>query len=232
MIKAIIFDLDNTLVNFWKMKTMSMEAATFAMRDAGLRMPKEKVNKIFEDIYHEFGTEYDLVFQEFLKKSMGKIDWKILANAIVGYRKMQSSHLEPYPGVMSTLIKLKEQGIKLGIASDAPRLRGWLRLVTMRLDPFFDAIVFFEDTKKLKPDREPFMKALRQMGIGPKDAMMVGDHFERDIVGAKKLGMLSCHAKYGHIEGWSGKLVKGCEPDYEISYIDQLLKIVEKENSR
>ncbi len=232
MIKAIIFDLDNTLVNFWKMKTMSMEAATFAMKDAGLRMPKDKINRIFEEIYHESGTEYDFVFQEFLKKSTGKIDWKILANAIVGYRKMQNSHLEPYPGVMSTLIKLKERGIKLGIVSDAPRLRGWLRLVTMRLDPFFDAIVFFDDTGKLKPNREPFMKALKQMNIGPKDALMVGDHFERDIVGAKRLGMRACHAKYGHIEGWSGKLVKGCEPDFEISYIDRLLRIVEKENSR
>ena len=43
MTKAIIFDLDNTLIDFVKMKRMSIEAAASAMIDAGLEQKKNKI---------------------------------------------------------------------------------------------------------------------------------------------------------------------------------------------
>jgi putative hydrolase of the HAD superfamily len=226
MIKAVIFDQDNTLVNFWQLRKMSREAAMTAMNDAGLVLSIKDADKVLTELEKQYGTEYGELFQKFLQRVMGRIDWKILANAVTAYRKMRYSFLEPYPRVMDTLIKLKANGIKLAIVSDAPRMRGWMRLVAMNLEPFFDAVVFLDDTGKSKPHKDPFMMALRKLKVKPEEAMMVGDHLQRDIVGAQKLGMKACHAKYGFIEGWSGKVVKGHKPDYEINSIEEVLKIV------
>ncbi|RME54666.1 TIGR02253 family HAD-type hydrolase [Candidatus Woesearchaeota archaeon] len=224
--KAVIFDLDNTLVDFSKLREMSRKAAMDAMRDAGLKISIKKADQILTRLEMKYGTEYGELFQLFLKEVMGKIDWKILANAINAYRKMRSSFLEPYPGVVSTLIKLKQMNLKLAIVSDAPRLRGWLRLAAMNLEPFFDVVVFHDDTGVLKPNKKTFMKALNKMKVKPEECLMVGDHYQRDMVGAKKIGMKTCHARYGYIPGWSGNVVKNFKPDYVIDSIEELLEIL------
>jgi len=226
MIKAVIFDLDNTLVNFWKLRNMSREAAMNAMKDAGLRISMKKADEILTELEMKYGTEYGALFQKFLKNVMGKVDWKILANAINAYRKMRSSFLEPYPHVVSTLVRLREEKIKLAIVSDAPRLRGWLRLTAMKLEPFFDVVVFHDDTGKYKPHKTTFMRALAKLKVKPCECLMVGDHLQRDMMGAKRLGMETCHAKYGFIPEWSGKVVGGFKPDHSIDSVEELLKVV------
>src|SRR3989338_4128680 len=107
MIKGIIFDLDNTLIDFLKMKRMSCEAAITSMIDAGLEIDKEKALSVLFKIYDKFGMEDPKVFQKFLERMLGDIDYKILASGIVAYRKVRSGFLEPYPHVIDTLLKLK-----------------------------------------------------------------------------------------------------------------------------
>ncbi len=54
MIKAVIFDIDNTLMDFMRMKRASVDAAVDAMLDAGLPMKKEKMyESIFETYWKE-----------------------------------------------------------------------------------------------------------------------------------------------------------------------------------
>ena len=66
MIKAVIFDLDNTLLDFMKMKRAAVEAAAEAMIDAGLKMvPDELRRKIF-DVYDREGIEDQKVFNKLL----------------------------------------------------------------------------------------------------------------------------------------------------------------------
>ena len=151
MTKAIIFDLDNTLLDFMKMKHISIEAAASAMIDAGLEHSKDKIVKTLFGLYDKYGFEDQTIFQKYLQQEEGKIDYRILANAINAYRRVRSGFLEPFPHVMGTLIKLKEKGIRLAIVSDAPKMKAWIRLTAMKIDNFFDIIVTFEDTKQLKP---------------------------------------------------------------------------------
>ncbi len=67
MIKAVVFDLDNTLVDFMKMKQRAIEEAIPAMIDAGLEITPEESLKIIDEIYKEQGIEYQQVFDEFLQ---------------------------------------------------------------------------------------------------------------------------------------------------------------------
>ncbi len=188
-----------------------------------LKIKKEEGMKILFHLYDEYGIEYKKIFQEFLKRTIGKIDWKILANGIVAYRRVKTGLLTPYPHVHSTLLQLKMKGIRLGIVTDAPRMRAWLRLAGMNLTDFFEVVVTHDDTGEKKPHALPFETALKELNIQPKDAIMVGDWIERDIEGAKKLGMKTCFARYGAV---GSQREKDSGADFEIDDIQELLKLV------
>ena len=82
MIKAVVFDLDNTLMDFMKMKKRAIEEAIPAMVDAGLEITPEVANRIIDEIYKEQGIEYQQVFDEFLNRVLKKVDYKILSAGI------------------------------------------------------------------------------------------------------------------------------------------------------
>ncbi len=226
MIKAVLFDLDNTLIDFMRMKRASVDAALNAMLGSGLKLDKETASRKLYEIYSRLGIEHQTVFQKFLRKVTGKIDYRMLATAIVAYRKAQIGVLEPYSMVVPTLIRLRELGLKLAIVSDAPRLRAWIRLVELKLSDFFDVVVTFDDTGKYKPHRAPFEAALKQLKLAPSECLMVGDWPERDIKGAKLLGIKTAFAKYGAVKGITIKA------DYELDSIEDVLGIVRKESAR
>ncbi len=223
MIRGVVFDLDNTLVDFVKMKDAAIDAAIDAMIDAGLKMDKKDAKEKIFTIYEEEGIEYQQVFDKFLENVIGKIDYKMHAAAIVGYRKLREANLVLYPHVNLTLMELLKRGLKLAVVSDAPRLQAWLRLCQLNLHHIFDVVVTFDDTGKRKPDPEPFQKVLLLLKIRPEEAIMVGDWAERDIVGAKLIGMKTVFARYGDTFG----TVKS-DADYEINDMLELLPIIDQ----
>ncbi len=222
MIKAVIFDLDNTLVDFMAMKEAAIEAAVLAMIDAGLKMSKERSKKVIYEIYEEEGIEDQKVFDKFLTKEFGIIDYRIHAAGIIGYRRAREAALVLYPHVQLALMELIKRGLKLAVVSDAPRLQAWLRLCQLNLHHLFDIVITFEDTNKKKPDPEPFEKALQQLQVKAEEAIMVGDWAERDIVGAKLLGMKTIFARYGNRFG-----TVNSGADYEIDDVMQILDVVD-----
>uniref|UniRef100_A0A7C4TCK4 HAD family hydrolase n=1 Tax=candidate division WOR-3 bacterium TaxID=2052148 RepID=A0A7C4TCK4_UNCW3 len=222
MIKSVIFDLDNTLVDFMAMKEAAVEAAVVAMIDAGLKMKKELAKEKIFEIYKEVGIEDQTVFDRFLTREFGRIDYRIHAAGIVGYRRAREAALVLYPHVNYTLTELIKRGLKLGVVSDAPRLQAWLRLCQLNLHHIFDEVVTFEDTYKRKPDAAPFRTILERLNVQPEEALMVGDWAERDIIGAKLIGMKTVFARYGDTFG-----TKNSGADYEIDDIIQLLEIVD-----
>jgi len=219
MIKAIIFDLDNTLIDFMRMKRLSCEAAMDAMISAGLKIDKKKGLRIMFQLYSEYGFEYQKIFQVFLKKVLERIDYAIMASGIVAYRRVKEGLLYPYPDVVPTLNKLKKK-YKLAILSDAPKIQAWIRLAAMQIQDKFDIVVTFDETKAKKPSKKPFLYALKKLRLKPEECVMVGDSLKRDIAPAKKLGFKTAFAKYGE-----DKEKAKVKPDYIINNIQEILKI-------
>ncbi len=225
MIKAVIFDLDNTLVDFMRMKRLSIEAALTAMIDAGLEMDLATASAAIDNIYKEQGIEYQQVFDLFLTKQLGRIDHKILSSGIVAYRKAREANLIPYPHVYSSLNQLLKMGIKLGILSDAPSKEAWLRLAYLNFHHIFDEVVTFDETGERKPSPVPFKAILKKLGVEANEAIMVGDWAERDIVGAANLGIKTAFAKYGDTFNTPFH-----NADYELGDFSEIIDIILKEN--
>jgi putative hydrolase of the HAD superfamily len=220
MIKAITFDLDMTLQDFIKFKAEGTKSAAKAMINAGLNIPFAQLNKELFDFYLT-DIEGDKVFENFLK-SKGIKSEKILAAGINAYIQAKLLHLKAYPGVKATLKKLTNKGIKLGVITDAPRIKAYQRLDLIDLTNYFDFLVGFEDTNKQKPSPLPFKKALEKLNLKPEEVLHVGDWPERDIAGAKSIGMKTCLANYSYKLHKLGKYV---EPDYTIDKFEQIMNI-------
>ncbi len=221
MIHAVVFDLDNTLVDFMLMKRNAVEAGIRSMIDAGLRRSFDEINALIAQVYKEQGIEYQRVFNQVLEELTGEVDHKILAAGIVGYRKAREANLVPYAHVHMTLFTLARMGLKLGVVSDAPKLEAWLRLCSLNLHHIFDAVVTFEDTGVRKPDAAPFKLLLGKMRVAPGDAIMVGDWEERDILGARNIGMQTAFARYGDTFNTGASAA-----DFDLADISELISIV------
>ena len=76
MFKAIIFDIDNTLLDFIKMKDIAINAAIHGMIEAGMEInPDVSYTEMFE-IYEKKGYEYQEIFDDFINKKLGKVNYK------------------------------------------------------------------------------------------------------------------------------------------------------------
>jgi putative hydrolase of the HAD superfamily len=204
MIKAVVFDLDNTLVDFMAMKRQAVDAAVEAMMDAGLALTFDQVKgRIDED-------------------TIGYVDHRIISAGIIAYRRAREAALKPYPHVTATLMQLNRRGLKLGILSDAPSREAWLRLCFINFHHFFNDVVTFDDTGERKPSPKPFKEILKRLEVEPDHAIMVGDWAERDLLGAKSVGMRTAFAKYGDSFGDQDM----SNADYVLEDIKQLLDIV------
>ena len=225
-IKGVIFELDNTLLDFMKMKEVAVKSAIRGMIEAGLEADERESFKDIISIYEEFGWENQKVFDVFLNKSIGYVDNKFLAAGIVAYRRSREANLLAYPNVNRTLVNLTKLGIKLAVVSDAPSREAWMRIYYLNLYHFFDAVITFDDSGERKPSSKPFEMALKILNLEPQDSLMIGDWPERDVVGAKQIGMRTAFAVYGDTFG-----TKDSGADWDIKDISEIISIIKKINN-
>jgi len=218
MFHAIIFDLDDTLIDFRERKKVLITVSVKAMIKAGLKEKFDVLHKEFTKFYWETGIEDQNIFEKFFMQKYGKVDYRIMAHAIIAYRRANIPLLKPYPDVINVLKKLKKKGIKLAILSDAPRVNAHIRLVEVGLDKIIDTVVTFDDVGEIKPSPKGFKMVLDRLKVDAKDCLMVGDNPSRDVIGAQRIGIKTCLAQYSCNED--------VVVDYRIKNIRELLEIV------
>lgn len=221
MIRAVIFDLDNTLLDFIKMKEKAISAAVDSMMEAGLEVDaREAYNEIMQ-LYRNKGWENQEVFNDYLTRKTGKVDYKYLAAGIVAYRRAREASLMLYPNVQRALISLAKMGVKLAVVSDAPSREAWLRIYYLNLHHLFDLVLTFDDIGSRKPSPRGFRMVLQKLELEPEEVLMVGDWPERDMVGASKLGIRTIYARYGD----TGRSKKS-GADWDVDNVYEIVRIV------
>jgi len=231
-IEAVIFDLDNTLTDFMLAKETSIRAAAEAMVDAGLPLGAAEATERIFAIYKDRGIEHQRVFNLFLTETMGGVEDRILAAAVVAYRRARDGSLVLYPHAKLVLNRLLKDGYKLAVVSDAPRFEAWLRLVYLGLQHTFDLVLTYDDTGHRKPAPEPFRMALAGLDVEPGRAVVIGDWKERDIVGGRAAGLHTIYARYGDkYSKYADKAANDeTEPDFVVDDLLQLLHVLDRLN--
>lgn len=126
-----------------------------------------------------------------------------------------------YPNVPDVLSALVDEGYKLGvIANQSPGTKQ--RLENWGILQYFDIVLASAEEGVAKPDPEIFRKALSEAKCPPKQAVMVGDRLDNDIVPAKQIGMKTVWVKQGFARYGSPKNLFE-KADYTINNITELI---------
>lgn len=211
-ITTILFDLDGTLID-----TNELIISTF-MHTLDKYYPGKYQR---EDVYPFMGPS--------LMDTFSGIDPDRVDEMILEYRTYNLANhdllVKEFVGVKDTVHTLKERGYKLGIVTTKLHdvvLKG-LRL--MDLEPYFEAVVALDHVEKEKPDPEPVLKALEQLGAKPEEAIMVGDNYH-DILAGKNAGTKTAGV------AWSMKgrdYLANFEPDFMLESMADILAILGEE---
>lgn len=127
-----------------------------------------------------------------------------------------------YKETLPVFSYLKKKGYKLGLLTDSDKLKGFKKKrISALFNPrkWFNLVVIAgEDTKNIKPDKEPFFLILKKLQLKPRQCAFVGDDPYRDILGAKKMGMAAILIKRRNSK------IK-TKPDHTIHSLIELKKI-------
>lgn len=192
-VKALLFDMDNTLFDLVAAK---LEACRVITEEIGAGSPECLFSYFLRRIK---GFEDPENIRDFMVDT-GTYSDDAFAWSVAVYRDVKLSHIEPYPGVSDTLSELKRREYPLVLVTDAHHRDALPRLEKTGLKKQFSHIITHDMTWKKKPSHIPFLYALRSVGIPPRDAetaMFIGDSPGRDIAPARQIGMYTVYARYG-----------------------------------
>jgi pyrophosphatase PpaX len=213
LIKAVLFDLDGTLINTNKLILESFKHAF--KTQLNMEMEEEKIVRFFGEPLVKSMNSVDPVNVEGLLtsfKSFNEINHDILA--------------EHYEGTTEAVKALKERGIKLGIVTSKRKPMTERSLKLIKVYDEMDVIITPEDTDKHKPDGTPALLACERLGVLPEEALMVGDSIY-DVQCGKNAGNSTCIVTYS---SFSIEELMSYKPDYVIDNLMELVNIIESEN--
>lgn len=221
-LKAVFFDIDNTLYNTGLLAESSRKNAVKAMIEAGLAIDEEKGYQELMSIVKRHGPNYDHHYDVLVKKYMGKKSPRIVAAGMIAYHTTKIGYLVPYPETIPSLLTLKQRGYKLGVISNGIPTKQWEKLIRLGLQHFFDIVEISTETVK-KPNPKIFRRAINRLKCKPEETLMVGDSLMEDIYGANRVGMTTVQVVNENSGAPKNKLE---EPDYAVFGLGDILKIV------
>lgn len=101
------------------------------------------------------------------------------------YTRHHENELLLYDGIFELLVALKEQDVKLAVATNAYRVSTIESLTHLRIFGLFDAIACFDDVARGKPYPDMLFKILETLDLSPNEALFIGDG-SRDKMAAQK----------------------------------------------
>jgi putative hydrolase of the HAD superfamily len=189
-IKAVIFDMDNTLFDFVEAKIKACKAVVEYL---GLKDENELL-RYFLRFRHGFESKKNIA--DYLKDKEIYSD-ELYEDCCRIYDEVKIDNVKVYKGIFDVLEGLKKAGFKLAVVTDAENGDAMHRLHKTGLVDYFDVIISADMTGKRKPDPDSIALALEKLDVKPEEAVIVGDSLRRDIEAGKKLGMLTVYAAYG-----------------------------------
>jgi len=225
-IKAIFFDIDDTLFPSTEFAALARRNAVRAMIEAGMKADSEKALVKLGAIVKKKGSNYDRHLNDLADYFGHKNDYKVIAAGIAAYHNTKGS-IMPFPEVPRTLLSLRDRGFLIYAATKGNALKQWDKLIRLGLHLIFHD-VFVSEELGVEKSPEFYSKILKRLKLSPSETVMVGDRLDKDIVASKEAGMFAVRVLKGkYAKEKQGKLV-GVRADCEIRDLNELLSILDK----
>ncbi len=207
-IRAIVFDLDNTLL---KSKIGAKQGLLVAAKLISNELKKKGYSYGYTRLFRMLqGIDREMLgwkqrynrdhWWKTLIKQLGlkRLDTSWIHKTTLRYWETYAGNSPPFVDAESTLKRLKSLGLRLGMVSDSDGTPGMKmkRIGRQRFHKIFSAIVVAgEDTPRVKPGHEAFRLIAEKLGVRPEKCVYVGDNPRTDIRGAKAVGMTTVIVK-------------------------------------
>jgi putative hydrolase of the HAD superfamily len=216
MIRAILFDADNTL---YHTKAVAAEADK-----AAIEVIAADAGKTVDEVYELF-----LATVETVKRSTNpeertrRYSYTVLAQQL-GVSDVETAHgvfvqtlmnsIELVKGVWDFLEQVQDK--KLAVFTEDSKELAIGKLHRLGILDRFAAVITSDDVGVMKPSPEYFEKAVTALGVQPADCLVIGDDFEKDLKDAKEAGAKVtlingkdgqadfCFTEYSELNGWLG----------------------------
>jgi 2-phosphoglycolate phosphatase len=217
-LKAVIFDLDGTLVDTADefvpvVQTLRAEHGRDAMDPQRIRASVSNGARALVSL----GLDMSEDAPEFESQRLRLLEL---------YSDVLGSLAKPYPGIESLLRELEQRGVAWGISTNKPRQYTEPLLQRLAIQPQPGSVVCPDDVAERKPHPESLHLNCRELGCSPQEAIYVGDHL-RDIEAGRRAGMYTIAAAYGYIEpgddpnGWGADACVQCSTELLSFILDQ-----------
>lgn len=207
---VVLLDLDGTVADSDEMIVQSMNTL-YDLYRKGIKTPREKIYyfsgpPIRETLKNEFpDMDVEFMFNEFVRVSWDNYDKYVIT----------------FPGVIETLTKLKEEGIKLGIVTTKARPSSIHCLDILKLNGLIDYLVTSDDVKEIKPNPEGIYQSMEHFSIlNKKKVLYIGDN-KSDYLTGRNAGVDVALVTWGH-----RTINRELTPDYWLDEFKQLEEIV------
>lgn len=205
--RAVLVDVGDTLVHLDRPRDevfqTNLEALHNYLTSQSIKFDAEKFNDIFIHIFNDATHQADLSnieipMEEIISKSLRKSGMSALEvdlprKAMIEFYTPEVEAWQLYSDTVETLTELSKEYV-MGVISNT-KSDWFVRAILRRrgLDRFFNTVVTSAALKIRKPRQEIFTRALADLGVGPSEAVFMGDSIQADVRGAKNMGMYSIH---------------------------------------
>ena len=207
MIKAVIYDLDDTLYDFHRGNALAMDRLCQEARKR-FGIPAEEYRKVYTDSYREICGQMKEEIQSLNPEEvdLGMAHDRMLRIACTQekyhlplfphvlelydiYWETLLADMEPEENIAIAMSELKSRGIRIGIGTNMTARIQYRKLQMLGLGQYLDFVVVSEETIFDKPDLRFFAKVREKAGCEAGECLFVGDNYTLDYLGAKHAGM-------------------------------------------
>jgi putative hydrolase of the HAD superfamily len=201
-IDTVLFDLDDTLHDDTAAyKRAAQRVADEIGRSHGV--DGERVFTAYVELANSYWTKLssehletpitDVRTQMWLDAlgAAGIHDRELARAAGESYGRYRAGYLELAPGALELMTELRARGCKLGVVTNGFAATHHDKIDRLGLRPYVDAFFLADEMGLVKPDPAVFVHACRELGSEPARSAMVGDRYDRDVIGAHEGGLFT-----------------------------------------
>jgi len=203
-------------------------SAVKAMKSAGLPIDVETAYRKLEEIASETGPDERRLFDKLLERLGLKWNPEVIAAGVVAYRATSPVYLTPFPDTVPTLLKLRDAGYKLGVASKGRAVKQWQKLIQLGLEHMFHAAIISEETGSEALNVDTLSSTLEKLGkVKPERAVFVGSELSHEVAIANSAKVITVRVRTGANRTADARTADE-KPAFEIGRLSEIMHILQK----